>query len=226
MYHVDKKHKPKLGYKSIIIFLIVFLIICAILATLLWFFIFKNSTSTSANFIKAGSDKIVISGPTVKVHTNALFSISLPEAWVSNGRYNPFSNQEYYEFQDKTPKNDNRWFRVYVDVFPSDYPLKQVTAISAVGDKLDVGIMSDECQNFTKGAVNSNVSTIWNGLKFTCSLNPLNRDSGSLNKNGGYGVRVTGLSGQSHNYFFVYKDLNSHPRFDNMADILKSFVAK
>lgn len=226
MYSIDQKHKQKISIKAIIWFIVIFLIICAVAAAAVWFFVLKSNDSSSANFVKEGSDKIVISGPKTKVIANDIFSITLPEAWGANGKQNPFSNQVYYEFQDKTPKQDNRYFKVYVDAYPETYPLKQVVPISAVGNKLDVGVISEGCQNFTKGAANSDVPTVWNGLKFTCSLNVLYTDIGSLNKNGGYGVKVVGASGQAHNYFFVYKDLNTHPQPENMTDILKSFIAK
>lgn len=219
MYQHNKRQNKKSTFALIILVPIILIIIFVIS------FIVIDRDSFESITINKKSSSVEYSGQKNQ-YENDIFSISLPNNWAFVGRKNPAANALFYEFQDQTPKQDNRYFRVYIDKILENYPLKQIITVEANYDKLLVGAMSEGCQDFTKGSPNSEVTTVWNNISFMCTLNPLNTDIGSINKGGGYAIKVNGKSGQSHNYFFMYRDLNIHPRPENLSDILRSFIAK
>jgi hypothetical protein len=219
----QKKHKIFLGFIFIIIPLIVLFTVLA------WYVLFRDD-SNSASFTKSGVEVAVVK-PEYKDFINQFFKISLPGTWADLGRKNPYSNQVYYEFQNTQKDFDNRWLRVYIDVFPLDFPINRLMPITIVNNKIIPDTVSDECSTFTGAPISGSnkqlAAQTWSAryknINFTCDMANLRNYVGTASITQGYATTLVNKDGSTHKYFFVYIDHNIHPEFSIFSDTLKSF---
>jgi len=220
----QKKHKIFLRFVLIVLPIIVFLVV------LVWY-VFLRDNSSSANFARVGAEVAVVK-PTTKDFTNQFFKVTLPSSWSDLGRKNPYSDQVYYEFQNTQKDYDNRWLRVYVDVFPKSFAINKLLPVTIANNKVIPDVISDECSTFT-GAPLSNgqgqqqTAQTWaaryKNIDFVCDMaNPRNY-VGTASVEQGYATTLTSKNGAAHKYFFVYIDHNIHPDYQVFTDALKSF---
>jgi len=228
MYTVNKTRSRK---KLLIEFIAVLLAIFIVAAFLVWFFIFRGGTQSSASFNKTGGTVAVVEAATIEFTVDE-FKISLPEGWELLGKQNPYYNQLYYEFQSKVKDYDNRWLKVFVDVIPQDYALNKLLPITVEGNKLKPGIMSDDCKTFTgapkPGSGQTSAQTwkaTWENVTFICNMQSQQNHVGTASAADGYNVPVTGPAKGTHKYFFVYIDHNVRPDTSILTDAVKSFEA-
>jgi hypothetical protein len=199
------------------------------LAVAWWLFV-RGNDSTSANFEKVGT--ITVNRPDTIDFTTAFFKISLPKTWEEKGRQNPFSYEVFYLYQNNQSNYDNRWLRVYVDVFPKDLPLNRLLPVTVVNGKLSPGVLSDECTAFTDAPVvgaNGQKAAFapakWQGVSFTCNFASAQNLTGTASAEEGYGISMTGSKSGTHKYFFTYSDFNVRPDYQFLSEALKSFQA-
>ena len=228
MYVINQKPKRKISALPVAIML---LTIAVTLLVTFWYVFLRDNTSSSASFIK--SDTTTQAQPeNTKVITTEYFNITMPNTWENNGKKNPLATQIFYEFQDKKPKYDARYLYIFVDTFPANYPVNKVLAITNDGSKINSEQISSDCASFNgapkynpKNDQNLVWTTSWDGIVFTCDIaRPLNQ-IGAASKASSYGQKVTGPSGQTHTYFFVYKDHNSRPNEKIFTDSIETFRA-
>jgi hypothetical protein len=228
MYTANHRLRKRKIFLKFFIFVVPFL---AILAVIAWFVFFRNDSSSS-NFSKAGAE-IAYVAPVTKDFTNNYFKITLPSTWADLGRKNPFSNQVYYEFQNTEKNYDNRWLRVYVDVFPQDFAITRLLPIMVVNNRfVPDSNWSEECKTFTGAPLSGNGQASgswlakWKGISFYCDMNTLLNYLGTASVDEGYGVSLVGNNGQHHKYFFVYIDHNVRPDYSILTNAVRSFEAK
>lgn len=227
MYTVNKTRSRK---KLLAQFVLAFVIFIVLAAILFWFFVIKNTDESSANFVRSGGTIAVVAPATIDISTDE-FTVTLPEGWALLGKMNPYYNQVYYEFQSQVKDYENRWLRVYVDIYPEDFALNRLLPVAAKDNGLVPGTISSDCKTFQgapkpgTGQVTSQTWTaVWEGVTFTCNMvSPVN-NIGTGSVKDGYGVPVTGTKG-THEYFFVYIDHNVRPDASILTDAVKSFEA-
>lgn len=226
MYVVNKKTKKKI---SAIPIAIIFLMVAVMLVGAFWYVFLRDNSSSSASFVKRDVKDDNSFKVKTKTITTEYFKINLPLTWENNGRLNPFSNQVYYELQDKNPKSDSKYLRIYVDVYPKDYPVNEVLLISNDGARLISAESSGDCTTLPgapkhqAGTSIDSWATNYKGIKFTCDIaNPYSQ-VGAISEELGYGQRMKGASGTTHEYFFVYIDRSSRPDSTIFSDAINSF---
>ncbi|MEZ6331378.1 MAG: hypothetical protein R3B12_05270 [Candidatus Saccharimonadales bacterium] len=228
MYTVNKTRSRK---KLLIEFFVVLMGLFVILAFVIWFFVFRSNGETSSNFTKTGGTVAVVAPATVDFVVDE-FKISLPEGWVLNGKQNPYYNQVYYEFQSKVKDYENRWLKAYVDVIPQEYALNKLLPITVEGNRIQPGVMSEDCKSFTgapkPGAGQTSAQTwkaTWQDVTFVCDMATQQNHIGTANATNGYNVPIVGPTKGKHTYFFVYIDHNIRPDTTILKNALKSFEA-
>lgn len=223
-YKRQKKHRVFLKFITIVT------PILFLAGAIMWFLLVRNDSSSSS-FSKVGAE-IAYVKPATKVISTELFSVTLPTSWELLGKQNPYSNQVYYEFQNKQKNYDNRWLRIYVDIFPPDFAINRLLPITKINNKLTPGTLSEECSSFTgaplPGSTNqSNYQTWaakWQEIDFTCDMARSINYVGSASVDEGYGVTLLSSNGTTHKYFFVYIDHNVRPDYSLISDAVSSFV--
>lgn len=226
MYTANKRQKK---HKIFLRFMLIVVPIIILLGILVWYVFFRDN-SQSASFSKAGAEVAVVK-PVYKDFTNQFFKISMPSTWADKGRQNPYSNQVYYEFQNTQKDYDNRWLRVYVDVFPPDFAINRLMPITVVNNKIIPDVVSDTCDTFTgapiSGANRQQAAQTWaakyKDINFICDMGNPRNYVGTASASQGYSTTLTNKDGSTHKYFFVYIDHNIHPEYSVFSDALKSF---
>jgi ABC-type cobalt transport system substrate-binding protein len=226
MYTANKRQKK---HKIFLRFILIVVPIIILLGILVWYVFFRDN-SNSASFSKAGAEVAVVK-PVYKDFTNQFFKISMPSSWADLGRKNPYSNQVYYEFQNTQKDYDNRWLRVYVDVFPADFAINRLMPITVVNNKIIPDVVSDTCDTFTGAPISGNnrqqASETWaakyKDINFICDMGNPRNYVGTASSAQGYATTLTNKDGSTHKYFFVYIDHNIHPEYSVFSDTLKSF---
>lgn len=113
MYSANKKKRRYRLFAGFVLITIPFFLV---LIGLIWFVFFRNTGEESANFSRAGSNIAEVKVSQTILKTD-LFTVSLPTGWVLEGLKNPVSDEKYYSFKSTIAGFDNRWMRIYVDVF-------------------------------------------------------------------------------------------------------------
>jgi hypothetical protein len=216
-------------------FVVVVIPLLLIMISVIWFLFFRDQSSESTNFSKVGAEIAVVK-PETKDFTNEYFKITLPASWESLGKKNPFIDQVYYEYQSKLKNYDNRWLRVYVDVYPPHFAINRVLPVSVKDNRVAVDSndgVSDECWTFTGAPLGSNDSAAgqtwsakWKSISFTCDMNKNRNYTGAASEIEGYGLALVNKDGQKHKYFFVYIDSNVRPDYGIFEDSLRTFEVK
>lgn len=227
MYTVNTTKNKR---KKLILYIltIVVIIVCSIFAV--WYFVLRQDELSSASFNKTGGTVSVVAPKTANFTTDE-FTLTLPEGWVLDGKLNPTANEVYYYFRSTVKDYDNRFLKIYVDVYPTEYGLDKLLPITPNGNQIVPGYVSEGCSSFSgapvAGTEQKNVQTWtanYQGIEFTCNMKGYQNQTGTGNAEFGYGVPITGSKG-THKYFFVYTDLNIRPDNSLLSDAVKSFKA-
>jgi hypothetical protein len=225
MYTVNhRQHRHKIFLRF---FLFVFPFLIA-LSVLCWLLFYRNDSS-SASFVQPGVQVASVQ-PETKDFTSEYFKLTLPTTWVANGRKNPTVFEVYYEYQNSIKNEDNRWLRVYVDVFPRDMALNKLLPVTIVDNRLVPSSLSDECQSFTGAPSQNNGNTNsqtwkakWQGVEFVCNMSVQRNYIGIATAENGYALPLAGTVSGQHNYFILYIDHNVHPDYQPFMNAVKSF---
>jgi len=131
---------------------------------------------------------------------------------------------------------DNRYLTIYIDTIPATKPVNRELPVTVHGNQLSPGELSDNCSDFTTGGT-MNVSqaeklpptpSVWQGVNFICNIPQVINDlvgTGAVG-DGVNTVTITGPTGGTHNYFFLYTDLNIQPDYTILSNAVQSFRAK
>jgi hypothetical protein len=224
MYRSNQRYQK---HKTLLRFTILVCVVLLVLFAIVWWIIVRGNHSTSANFDKVGN--ISVNRPDTKDFTTPYFKISLPKTWEEKGRQNPYSYEVYYLYHNTEANYDNRWLRVYVDVFKQDMPLNRMLPIALINNKISSGVLSDDCTVFTGaptmvgGQKGSTAPAKWQGISFVCDFATPQNVTGTATVDGGYGITMSGPIGGTHKYFFTYTDLNVRPDIQFLSEALKNF---
>ena len=226
MYTANKKQRK---YRLIWRFSLFVLVVLGVGGAIVWFVFFRNSDNQSTNFARAGSEVASVQA-SEQEFKNELFKFNLPAGWEAQGMKNPVSDEKYYSFQNMVKGYDNRWLRVYVDVFPANFPINKLMPVSVVDNRVVPGILSDDCTSFTGAPLDKNAKQTaaqwtakWQGIAFTCDMAKPQNLVGTANADEGMGTTLASLNGTKHKYLFVYIDHNVAPDYKIFTDALKSF---
>jgi hypothetical protein len=214
-------------------FLLIVIPIFILIAVLVWFIFIRETKTESTSFSQSGS-KVAYVKPETKVFTTEHFVVTLPASWAFNGKFNPYYNEVYYEYQNKLKNYDNRWLRVYVDVIPHNFALTRILPVWVSNNKLvsdGVDSISDECRTFSGAPVlgsdtSNNAQTWsakWKDITFTCNMNKVLNYTGTASINEKYGQTLINKNGKKHQYFLVYIDHNIRPDYNLLIDAVKNF---
>ena len=207
----------------------------AILGFIIWLIFLKQQPTTTTNFAKEGAQVAVVKPEKVVFDDSGLFKITLPSSWGKNGRKNPFTNQVYYEYQSRAKNYDNRWLRIYVDVYPTNFAVSRVLPVSIKQNRVVIESpesVSDECWTFTGAPLANNGddsgagqtwAAKWKNINFTCDMNKNRNYVGAVSESEGYGLTMVSANGDKHKYFFVYIDNNVRPDFEIFTDSITTF---
>lgn len=232
MYIANQRQK-KINVWIYIKYIFIVFILFVVLALIIWYIFIRNNDSSSSNFSKVGVEVAEVK-PETKVITNELFKMTFPTTWELNGKKNPYSNQVYYEYQNKLKNYDNRMLKVYVDVFPSDFPINKLLPISVINNKIIPNELSEDCHTFNGAPMALNDGQVkastwhakWQGVSFICDMQSLQQNNvGTASLEEGYGVTIANKNGNKHKYFFVYIDHNVRPEYSIMKNAIESFEA-
>lgn len=228
MYTANRRQKK---YKIFLKFMLFLVPLMLIVAGVIWFIFIRNNNDIASSFSKENG-QVYIAKPSTKIFSNEMFKITLLSTWEANGKKNPYSDQVYYEFQSKEKGNDNRWIRIYVDIYPKSLALNRLQPVTVVDNKFVItGNISDECSTFT-GAPGSTASNAiksdtwmakWNGIDFVCDMTNPQNVAGTASVEEGLGTTFINSNNIKHKYFFMYIDHNVRPDYQLFVDALKSF---
>ncbi len=232
MYIVDEpvrsERKP---YRAIVT---TFAVITALGGGVFWWLVHD---ANSSNQIRQSTTTPIVSkveDDTVakKLFDEPEFYMKLPEDWELTERHNSKNGLRYLQWQQQSGSKD-RWLRLYIDSLPGENWVNRLLPIIIKGDRFIPAQISDNCTTFT---VPNNVAgqpkieempSKWQNVPFICDLG---RDKRNVIGTGavevGNAVPITGQSGNTHTYYFVYTDQNTREDTTIFTNALKTFVAK
>jgi hypothetical protein len=167
-----------------------------------------------------------------------LFSMMLPGPWKLSAQ-DWDARYHAYQWDSQDTKLAGRWFRVYVDTIPKDQAVNYLLPVKLEGNNMAFGRLSDNCVNFTQGAVpqekrpvfiplnQANLPSRWELVDFLCDNANVNQQvvaaaaGDALNT-----VTLHGPNKGTHKYFFMYRDNNISPDYGTMEKILATFTVK
>ncbi len=162
------------------------------------------------------------------------YTFSLPTDWKETARVT--NTQEQSITWTGTKKtNAQRTLKLYVDTIPPSISINRAIPVTARGNALEVGDVSENCATFTQGgtldtdkAIHLSPTTArWQGVDFICNLpNVVENQVGTASHDGINQVTVTGSAKGAHKYFFLYTDHSIQPDYSILIDALSSFQAK
>ncbi len=225
--HRSSKHKKRHAF----IVLIISLLVIAILAITILYLINQNTKkikNVSGPNVLVGQVTDNSSGST-SVINEPFYSFKLPITWhqtktVSNAIQNSVTWQSFAK--DAT----NRFLTIYLNPIPATYPVNRELPIEAHGSTLSFGSISDNCADFSNAGTTKPLTPVlakWQNVNFYCnSPNFVDNQVGTGTNGAINSVTLTGNSGGTHSYFFLYIDRNSSPDYSILYTILNSFQAK
>lgn len=161
------------------------------------------------------------------------FTMKVPKDWkLSRSQLTPTIQYEYVSTKRGA---DNRTMTIYLDTIPPSFPVSHLLPVTAQGDKLSVGTMSDRCSNFAgpdiKTTRDSNgaqdIAAKWMGVNFICGLSYFDDYIvGTSSSDGINQVKLSGKTTGTHTLFFVFDDQNISPNPNIFFDILRTFTLK
>jgi len=207
-------------------------IVLSITSVVIWFLIHKDVGSSGQTTNAAPIITDVNDDQTQKLHVDErLFSLDLPLDWKLQTKDTiPFV---YWTWVSTKKNADNRTLILYVDGSPPNQAVNQLLPLlKSTESSFNVGSLSNQCNDFTPAAqaaakANQTVPSRWQGVNFICdAANPINQAIGTGSMDGLNMIRLTGASGGTHTYFFLYLDHNIHPDSSILTDALTSFKVK
>jgi hypothetical protein len=217
---------------------IISLFLLAILAAAYFFIIRPNSGNTFNNDPNARTSSVKTTTPTDTPIDEAVFSATLPGPWKLSAQ-DWDARYHSYQWNSSDKKNNGRLFRVYVDTMPKDQAVNYLLPVKVQGNVMSFGTVSDNCVNFTQGAVPEDQRPVnipldkialpsrWGLVDFLCDNGHVSgqvvgaTSSESLNT-----ISLSGPTKGSHKFFFMYQDNNISPDFGLFQQILASFKVK
>ncbi|MGD0284448.1 MAG: hypothetical protein ABSB12_02555 [Candidatus Saccharimonadales bacterium] len=227
MYRYEHRTAPWQNYRRrALILIIIFLLVVTVIAGL---YIEYNSGTTVISSSGAKTTTVTTT-VSVQTFTEPVFTIQLPIDWRlishTTGKY------DSYSWQETTKYEDNRILNMYVDTIPTTAAVNRLQPVTADGNRLQVGVMSDDCITFvgpTKINAQSAMSlpnqvAKWQGINFICDLSNYDRNAvGTSSPQGINTVTLTGPTTGQHSFFFLYTDHNITPDYSIFANALASF---
>jgi len=224
MYKLNKRQRR--GYKIIgILFVIIPLVF--LVASGVWYLVLKSNKTITSNFTQANGEAATAQEATKSFSTDT-FTLSLLSTWSYIGKMNPTVDQNYYEYQDKNPKENNRLLEIYVDNYPTTFSVNRILPVQVENNKLLPAYdLSDDCSSFSGLPSNAAAAGLWiakwQGISFNCSVNQPRNYVAAATVTDGITIPLQGLKTGKHTYVFVYIDQNSAPNYTLFGPILKSF---
>jgi hypothetical protein len=167
-----------------------------------------------------------------------LFSMILPGPWKLSAQ-DWDARYHAYQWDSMDTKLAGRWFRVYVDTIPKDQSVNYLLPIKIQDGSMAFGTLSDNCVNFTQGAIpqekrpvfiplsQAALASRWNLIDFLCDNANVNQQVvGAASADGLNTVTLKGPNKGTHKYFFMYRDNNISPDLGTMEKILATFTVK
>jgi hypothetical protein len=230
MYRYQRRHAPWQNFRRKA--LIVVAAIILVTAVLVGWYIDSTSGTTIIHNSTARTTYVSTSNSPVQTFSEADFTIQLPTDWKFIGQTTgPY---DFYTWQETTKYEDNRVLDIYVDTIPNT-AVNRLQPVTADGNRLQVGTLSDTCLTFTGPSVSSaqaaqslpNQLAKWQGVNFMCDLANYNEDSvGTSSLQGINTVTLTGPITGRHSFFFLYVDHNIQPDYTIFSNALGSFRVK
>jgi len=164
-----------------------------------------------------------------------LFSMQLPIDWVETGSQDT-ATMHSITWQSTAKNATNRYLTLYIDTIPTTLPVNRELPLTVSGNGLASGELSDNCSDFTSGGT-QNVGqaealpptpSTWLSVNFICNIPDVVMNQVGTGAVGSpiNTVKVTGASGGTHSYFFLYTDLNIDPDYTILTNAIQSFRAK
>jgi hypothetical protein len=185
-----------------------------------------NTRTVGQTLGAASAKKLAVDEPT--------FTMELPGDWKLKSRTTTAAERSI-TWQGTAKGQDNRWLTVYIDTIPATKSLNRLLPVSAQGDMLNPGDMSDNCITFTgggsldaaKASQTKESPAKWAGVDFICNLpSVVENQVGTGSVEGRNQVTVKGPSQGAHKYFFLFTDHNIQPNYSILTDAIESFRAK
>jgi hypothetical protein len=162
------------------------------------------------------------------------YTFELPGDWKEVSRKNT-ATENSITWQATKSNEDNRFMTIYTDTIPPRKALNRLVPLTAQGNMVSAGDVSDNCSTFTAGGtlVNPDFQKLsptpakYQKVDFICNLpNPHENEIGTGSTEGLNAVTITGPSKGPHKYFFLYTDHNVQPNYMIFTEVLRSFRAK
>lgn len=231
-YHYD--HRPgRHRSRQVLIALVIALLIFGAIGTVVWQDVRKNKPGSALGnthtILQAGQD------PVNRLFINeAVFSMELPGDWKELSRKN-VPSEHSIAWQSTKKSQDGRSLKLYIDTIPTTLPVNRLLPLSAQGNSLSLGEISENCATFTQGGtLNVNdaaklkeTPAKWNKVDFICDLPRVNdNEVGTGSTEGINTITLTGPSLMTHKYFFMFTDHNIQSNYEIFFNALRSFKAK
>jgi len=230
MYRYERRHAPWQNFrKKAFVVVVAILLLAAIIAG--WYIDSHSGTTIIHNSV-AKTTFVSATNTPVQTFNETDFTIQLPNDWKfivqTTGPYH------FYTWQDNAKYEENRILDLYVDTIPGT-AVNRLQPVSAEGNRLQVGKLSDDCLTFTGPPVSSaqaaqslpNQLAKWQGINFMCDLSNYNNDAvGTSSPQGINTVTLTGPATGKHSFFFLYVDHNIQPDYTIFTNALESFRVK
>ena len=216
---IDRKKKKKL--KRLIMLSIFILLSLAI------YFIYKINHVKTTIHQSSGTVSVVVSPDSqTNTYDEGDFTIAIPKSWQPVKV--PSSLYKIYEW--KTTIGGSQILDIYQDSIPQSFPVNRELALQPDGGRvLTIGLVSDNCANFTKttGASTLAIPAKWQGVNFLCDEANYERDViGTGSDSGINSIALTGDISGTHKFFFVYNNYSISTDFTLFYQILGSFYLK
>lgn len=179
-----------------------------------------NSPSVSTKFASNETKKITISKP--------LFTMELPATWKETTRGDSSVPLPTYTFV--SPDTDKQVLYIYLDNIP-EVALNRAIIVSSQGYGLAYETVSENCATFTDSATKDlrtgYAPARWQGANFLCDMGNAQRAYvGTISKDQGENITVTGQVSGQHKMFIMYVDNNINPNYSVFYGILGSMHFK
>ena len=132
-----------------------------------------------------------------------------------------------YRYQSSSDGLARRQLTIYVNNLPKKYAVPYVLPVEVNGNKITPLATSPKCSEIQPVKSNRNdVELSWAGVEFLCDPDGTAPEVATSHNKMGYNLRITGESGATNTYFFVFRDSQSSPNLQTFGELLRTFEAK
>jgi hypothetical protein len=225
-----KKWEAKVSHKVIHTILTVAITLLIIGGGAYAYYFFQNDTKGSlVNNPGPAISSEVAANPQGTAHfTETNFSFDLPSDWKKKGELTTGPYHKY-SYQATIKNADNRFLDIYIDTLPLEMPVNKIVAVTANGDKMSHGEVSNNCSEFTQQTTPKQlkIQAKWDGVNFLCDMDGTARNIvGTSSETAINSVTLQNVGFTKHSFFFVYEDDNYNPDYGIMYNMLDSFRVK